>query len=236
MNRIAVLVAAVFVVVTGGAAIWWFGQGTEAPSVDVTAPSVETTTPAAESMSPTSAGDDSTSDAVTYALTDATRALFVIDEELRGQPMTVTATSSLVLGEMVLDPADPVSAQLGTILVNARDFTTDSSNRNRAIRGPILDSDTFEFVEFATDSIDRVESSGGEVTFTVTGDLTIRGVANRVTFDVRATLNGDETITGTAEATVDHTDWGLNIPKAPGVANVSELVTLRLEFVAAPTA
>ena len=72
--------------------------------------------------------------------------------------------------------------------------------------------------------------------FTVTGDLTIRDATNRVIFDVIATLNGDETLTGTAEATVDRTDWGLNIPNAPGVANVSETVTLRLEFVAAPTA
>jgi polyisoprenoid-binding protein YceI len=162
--------------------------------------------------------------------------MFVIAEELRGEPGIVTATSSIVLGEMALDPADPVSARLGTILVNARDFTTDSSNRNRAIRGPILDADTFEFVEFAPVSIDWLASSGSEVFFTVTGDLTIRDATNRVIFDVVATLNGDETITGTAEATVDRTDWGLNIPSAPGVADVSETVTLRLEFVAAPTA
>ena len=227
MNRIAVLSAGVFVVATGGAAVWWFGQGTEAPSVDVTAPS--------ETVSSTGDGqaDGAT---VTYALTSASRAMFVIAEELRGEPGIVTVTSSIVLGEVALDPADPVSARLGTILVNARDFTTDSSNRNRAIRGPILDADTFEFVEFAPVSIDWLASSGSEVFFTVTGDLTIRDATNSVIFDVVATLNGDETITGTAEATVDRTDWGLNIPNAPGVANVSETVTLRLEFVAAPTA
>lgn len=203
MNRNVVLAAAILLVaILGGGAVWWFGQGTEAPSVDVTAPPVETTT---------TEGTASADGAVTYALTNASTATFAIDEELRGQPATVVGTSTIVLGEIVLDDDDPAAAQVGTILVNARDFSTDSNNRNRAIRGPILDAD-------------------------IAGDLTIRDVANPVVFEVTGRLNSDETISGTATATVDRTDWGINIPSAPGVANVSETVTLTLNFVAAPTA
>lgn len=228
MNRNVVLAAAVLVVaVIGGGAVWWFGQGTEAPSVDVTAPPVETTT---------TEGTASADGAVTYALTNASTATFTIDEELRGQPATVVGTSTIVLGEIVVDPSDPASTQVGTILVNARDFTTDTSNRNRAIRGPILDADTFEFIEFAPTGVEGLASVDGEVTFTITGDLTIRDVTNSVVFEVTASLNSDETISGVAMATVDRTDWGLNIPNAPGVANVSEMVSLTLDFVAAPTA
>ena len=149
----------------------------------------------------------------------------------------MVGTSTIVLGEIVVDPEDPASTmQVGTILVNARDFTTDSGNRNRAVRGPILDADNFEFIEFTPISIDGVEDTGSGVTFTVTGDLTIRGASNPVTFDVAAGLEGDGTISGTATATMDRTAWGLDIPNAPGVANVSEDVALTLEFVAAPTA
>ncbi|MEX2425039.1 MAG: YceI family protein [Acidimicrobiia bacterium] len=241
MNRTVLAVVAVLLATVVGAAAWWFSQGTEAPSVDVTAPSVETTAAASgdvgDSSTTTTAPEEAAGGLGTYALTDASRAVFTVDEELRGTPTTVVATSTIVLGEVAVDPGDPVSTmQIGTILINARDFTTDSGSRNRAIRGPILDADSFEFIEFAPTSIDGVADTGNEVSFTVVGDLTIRDTTNPVSFDVTATRNGDGTISGTASATIDRTDWGLDIPNAPGVANVSEDVALSLEFVAAPTA
>ena len=241
MNRTVTAVLAIVLASGVGAAAWWFSQGTEAPSADVTAPPIETTTTgrdeSGESSTTTVAPDVADEGVQTYALTDATLATFTITEELRGTPTTVVGTSTIVLGEISLDPDDAASTlQIGTILVNARDFTTDSSNRNRAIRGPILDADAFEFIEFIPTSIEGLAGSGGEVTTTVTGDLTIRDVTNPVTFDVAATLDDDGTISGTATASIDRTDWGLGIPNAPGVANVSEEVALALEFVAAPTA
>lgn len=234
MNRTVGIVAVGLVVVAAGAAVYLFGQGTEAPSSDVTAPPVETTTTTAEETSTTAPDDDG---AMTFALTGESRAVFEIGEELRGQPGTVVGTSSIVLGEVVLDPDDPSTLQVGTILVNARDLATDSGTRDSVMRGRILDTDTFEFIEFAPTAIDGLDASAGdEVTFTISGDLTIRDITNPATFDVTASLNPDGTIAGTATTTVDRTDWDLNIPNAPGVANVSQDVTLRLEFVAAPTA
>ena len=241
MNRTITAVLAVVLAAGVGGAAWWFSQGTETPSVDVTAPPIATTTTESDESSggstTTVAPEEADGGVQTYALTDATQATFTITEELRGTPTTVVGTSTIVLGEIALDPEDAASTiQIGTILVNARDFATDSSNRNRAVRGPILDADTFEFIEFAPTSVDGLVDTGGDVTLTVTGDLTIRDVSNPVTFDVTATLNDDGTITGTATTSIDRTDWGLDIPSAPGVANVSEEVALALEFVAAPTA
>lgn len=230
MNRVSLIVGAVFIAAVGVASVWWFNQGTEAPSADVTAPSVQSTTTEAAESSTTVGQANQT---VTYSLTEASTASFTIDEVLRGTPTTVVGTSSIVLGEIVYDPSDPASLQIGTILINARDFTTDSSNRNRAIRGPILDADTFEFIEFSPTAIDGFDGSGS--TFTVSGDLTIRDVTHPVTFDVTAAVDGEQVI-GTATAVVDRTLWGLDIPNAPGVANVAESVVLTLEFVASPTA
>lgn len=234
MNRSTMIFAAVLVAAVGGGAAWWFSQGTEAPSTDVTAPPVEstTTTELSESTATTAVSESEPQGGITYALTDASAATFTLTEELRGTPTTVVGTSTIVLGEILYDPADPSSIQIGTILVNARDVSTDSSNRNRAIRGPILDADTFEFIEFTPTSIEGFDGSGAA--FSVTGDLTIRDVTNPVTFEVTASIDG-EAVTGTATATVDRTLWGLAIPSAPGIANVSESVTLTLDFVAAPT-
>lgn len=234
MNRSMMIFAAVLVAAVGGGAAWWFSQGTEAPSTDVTAPPVEstTTTEASEPTSTTAGTESEAQGGITYALTDASTATFTLTEELRGAPTTVVGTSTIVLGEILYDPEDPSSIQVGTVLVNARDFSTDSSNRNRAIRGPILDADTFEFIEFTPTSIDGFDGSGAA--FSVSGDLTIRDVTNPITFEVTASIDS-ETVAGTATATVDRTLWGLSIPSAPGIANVSESVTLTLDFVAAPT-
>jgi polyisoprenoid-binding protein YceI len=75
-------------------------------------------------------------------------------------------------------------------------------------------------------------AEGEPLTFTVTGDLTIRDTANAVTFDVTATTVGNSEIEGIAEATVLRSDYGIGIPNAPGVADVSDEILIRLEFVA----
>ena len=233
MKRIIGIAGAVLVVAVAGGAIWWFGQGNEAPTVGATAPPLETTS---TMPTGTTAPSDPASVAVAYQLADETTATFTLTEELRGTPKTVTGVSGIVLGEVVVDPAHPRSLRMGTVLVNARDFTTDSGNRNRAIRGPILAADTFEDIEFSPTSIDGLpDGPADDLSFTVTGDLTIRDVTNPVTFEVTLSADDPTRIVGTAVATVDRTDWGLNIPSAPGVANVAEEVRLTLDIVAVPT-
>jgi polyisoprenoid-binding protein YceI len=236
MNRSVLVAAGLTAVLIGGAAVWWSSQGTEAPSVGVTAPPVVSTSTTATDQVASGTTDPPPAapagNPTIYAFAEGTNATFMIAEVLRGTPTTVVGRSTIVLGEILYDPEDPASLQIGTVLVNARDFTTDSSNRNRAIRGPILDADSFEFIEFTPTSIEGFDGSGSP--FRVAGDLTIRDVTSPVTFDVTATLVDDE-VRGTATAVVDRTVWGLNIPNAPGVADVSEAVTLTLEFVAVPT-
>ena len=66
------------------------------------------------------------------------------------------------------------------------------------------------------------------------GDLTIRGISNPVTFDVTVDEASADGIEASASATVDRTDWDLNIPSVPFVASVAEEVTLELDLVLAP--
>lgn len=243
MNKLSrgvlIVIGAVALLTLGGAA-WFFGQGGAEPTTDVTAPAITTTAPAESTESrapePTDGPRDTPpSTSSTFELTDASTATFTIDEVLRGSPTTVVGTSGIVLGQIEIDRDDLSASRVGTILVNARDFSTDSSLRDRAVRGPILDADTFEFIEFAPTSIDGLSgtaTTGDQLSFTVTGDLTIRGVTSEVTFDVVTTLVDDSTIEGSATTTVDRGDFDLTIPSVASVADVSEQVPLTLEFVA----
>ena len=239
MNRNLLTIAGVIAAVALGGLVWFFTQGNAEPTTDVTAPpiAVETTTTVGSDaeVSTTAGGEtpDPTSDI--FELTDESRATFTIDEELRGSPKTVEAVSSIVVGQLRIDREDLANSEIGTILINARDFTSDSSLRDRAIRGPILDSAEFEFVEFVPQSIDGLSGPatvGQELTFSVSGDLTIRGVTQPMTFDVTATLTSETTIEGTATTVVERGPFELVIPSVPTVANVAEEVPLRLDFVA----
>ncbi len=66
----------------------------------------------------------------------------------------------------------------------------------------------------------------------MSGDLTIRNVTQPVTFTVTAQGTSASQIAGTATATVNRSDFNLDLPSVPNVANVGEQVTLQINFVA----
>jgi polyisoprenoid-binding protein YceI len=163
---------------------------------------------------------------------------FIITEDLRGQPTTPIGITNQVAGDIVVDFSTPANSRVGTIRINARTLTTDSEFRNRAIRAEILESskDEYEFIDFTPTAISGLPASvavGEEVTFQITGDLKIRDIVNAVTFDVTATVVSEDRLEGTASTQVTRAAYDLQIPNAPGVANVSDEVTLEIDFVAA---
>jgi polyisoprenoid-binding protein YceI len=73
---------------------------------------------------------------------------------------------------------------------------------------------------------------GSTFTFQIAGELTIRDVTQPVVFDVTATADALNALSGTASVTIQRSDFGLAIPSVPSVANVSEAVELAIDFVA----
>jgi polyisoprenoid-binding protein YceI len=241
MKRALLVVISALVVLVGGVIIWFYTSTNIEDPVEVTAPPV-TQAPDTTVATSTGTGDDpagnggqnGTTGSV-FELTDASTVTFELDEVLRGSPMTVVATNSEVAAQIALDPSDLSRTQIGTVVIGAQTFETDSSNRNRAIRGPILDSQQFPTITFAPTGIDGLSGSavvGELLEFTVTGDLTIRDVTRSVTFAVSASLPDEATIEGTAESTVSREDFELSIPSVASVANVSDEVLLKIDFVA----
>jgi polyisoprenoid-binding protein YceI len=168
---------------------------------------------------------------------EESRVSFTLTEDLRGQPTTVVGTTNQVAGDILVNFADPASSQVGMIRINARTLVTDQEFRNRAIRAEILQSaqDVYEFIEFTPTAITGLPETvdvGQTVSFQIVGDLKIRDIVQSVTFDATATLVSSDRLEGSATAQVTRDQYGLQIPNAPGVANVSNDVTLGIEFVA----
>lgn len=232
MNRriLSWVLAVVGILVVGALAYLYFAGGSGEPSTELTTPTL---------ASPDSSGGTTPEGFVAFVIDPGqSLATFELDEVLRGSPQHVVGTTTEVAGQVQFDPGDLSTVQFSQILVNARTFATDSSLRDRAIRGPIVlnsAEDEFEFITFDVTSVDGLPDSispGDEVTFTMTGDLHIKETSTPVTFDVTAGMSDDSTITGTAQTTVLRSDFGIGIPNAPGVADVTEEVLIKLDFVA----
>jgi len=168
---------------------------------------------------------------------DSSEVRFILNEVLRGSPNTVTGRTNQVAGQIGVDFTTPANSQVGEIKIDARALTTDNELRNRAIRGQILQSsqDQFEFITFKPTSITGLPDTvtvGQPITFQIAGDLTIRDITKPATFDVIVTPASKTQISGSANATIQRSDYNLTIPTAPGVADVDQAVRLEMDFVA----
>jgi len=225
--RIGLIVSLIVIgFMLAGAAYVWFSGGNGQASAAVTAPSLV--------LEP---GD--TRSLYSIAPHQA-EARFIIQETLVGNPKTVIGSTHEVAGEMLIDLDNPQNSVLGVIRVNVRTLETDNEFRNRALRGQILQADRpeFEFAEFTPTSLSGLPESvtvGEAFTFQIMGSLRVHGVSRDVTFDATVTPVSHTRIEGTVRTSIMYRDFGMNIPAAAGVANVSDDVRIEIDFAAQTT-
>lgn len=217
------------VVALFAAAYIWFSGGSGEPSTEISAPTLE---PAATDES---GGGDVT---IFRIVPEESQVRFIIHEELMGQPTTVVGQTRQVAGDIRVDFQTPANSLPGTIRINIATLATDNEFRNRALRGQILQSNQpqNEFAEFVPSSVSGLPAAitiGEPITFQITGNLTVRSITREnTTFDVTVTPVSESRLEGSATTEVLYTDFGMSIPSAPGVANVTEEVQLEIDFVA----
>lgn len=201
-----------------------------APAAEATAPSEEkaaTTDNLAQAASP---------DAVTFTIvTEGTEARFSIYELLMGQDKTVIGATSAVEGSISVDRANPGTATMSPIRIDASTLATDSGRRDGAIQRWILESnkEQYKYIVFTPTQLDGLPATvaiGEPFTFAVIGDLTIRDVTKQETFTVTVTATSETELVGLGQTTVMRGDYNLTIPSVPSVANVAEEVPLEIEF------
>lgn len=173
---------------------------------------------------------------ITYEI-DASRseARFTIEEVLRGSDTTVVGISSNLAGQIAFDLNNPTAAQIGEILINARDFATDNNFRNRAIANEILLTNTYEFITFVPKELIGLPDSvtiGQTYDFQIIGDLTIIGETREVIFDATVSPISETELQGAASTTILYDDFGITIPLSQAVSAVNDDVLLEIDFIA----
>ena len=237
----------IFLNITGGSAEP--SQAISAPTLSVeefvapTEPSVveeqvtaaETATPSEESA-PAEAGLAPTIYQIASAESEARFSVYETFPE-----GTAGGRTSEVAGDIFVDFNTPSNSQLGIIRINLRTLATDDPDRDKSIRCCVLLTarPEYEFADFVPTQItglpDQV-SMGQSVEMQVTGDLTLRGVTNPVTFNVTLTIVNPQELRGLATTTVMRSNFNILNDADNGFDyhGVAEEVTLEFEFVARP--
>ena len=203
-NIIVGIVIAVLLVVGAGIAYLYIAGGDGEVSQDINEVS-ETIDTGAEST-------------VFSIVSEESEASFSLEEDLRGNRVTVIGTTNQVGGDVAIDFTNPSASDVGTITINARSLETDNGFRNRAMRSDILQSaqDEYEFITFAPTSLSGLPDSvdvGETYTFDIIGDLTILDTTTEVTFNAEVTVVSETEITGSATTNILYGEWGLPVPR-----------------------
>ncbi len=127
----------------------------------------------------------------TWTLTSDSTLGYRIEEVLSGLDSEAAGRTSDATGTLTIDGATATAAEF---TVNMASMTSDSDRRDGQYRTRIMTVDQFPTATFVlTSPIDfgSVPAEGTTITATATGDLTLRGVTNSVTFDVQAKLENN---------------------------------------------
>lgn len=232
-SSIALAIIAIVVLIAGGTYVYVTAP-TKAPSAPIEQVAVET--PSMNAPSSTEATPDTASQGYRI-VSERSQAQFSLDEDLRGNHITVVGTTNQVSGTVQADRANLSTAMISPIKINARTFVTDSEQRNNAIRRIILKSedDANEFITFTPKTVTGLPASaeiGQSFPLAVTGDLWISGTSKEVTFQGTASFTSDNELKGHVDTTVHYPDFGVSVPNLPFLANVDQDAKLALDFVA----
>ncbi len=161
---------------------------------------------------------------------------FSIGEILNGKDFTAKGMTNKISGDISFSKKDDssVDVSIKNILVDARDFKTDSENRDKAISGFILRSknnENFNFIKFTPDESIVNMTPGVKKNFELSGDLTISGITKKATFNL-ALIFGEDTLSGEANTKIKRSDFDLKVPSVPFVAEVNDEFNVDVKILA----
>jgi polyisoprenoid-binding protein YceI len=140
-----------------------------------------------------------------------------------------------IAGDLLIDFAKPSNSQVGEIVIDVSQFTSDESRRDNFIRRNGLNSSQYPKATFVTKSIQGLPAQvavGDQVSFKISGDLTVKETTKPVIWDVTLKL-GDKRLEGSATTQILMSDFGVGPLKLP-MLQTKDDVKLVFDFVALP--
>jgi polyisoprenoid-binding protein YceI len=199
--------------------------------------SIPSATPIATATATASAAV-TTASAGTWSVTDKSKATIRVREQLVGVslPSDAVLTATGAKGSFDLH-ADGTFTSASKITFDLATLSSDERDRDNFVKRDTLQVTQFPTAEFAptkTSGLTLPLAASGTFTFTLTGNMTIKGKTHEVTFDVTAKRDGsDLTATATANPSWKFGDFGMTAPSVPfRVLSVTDEIRATIDIVA----
>ena len=164
---------------------------------------------------------------------DGTRARFRAREQLARLPAMTEAvgTTSDVSGSIGVGP-NGVVPEASKFTVRMDTLTSDSTMRDRFIKMETLQTQRFPTAEFQAKEASGLPwplPTSGELSFQLTGDLTVHGVTQTKTWDIDAKFAPSE-VSGTGSTSVTLEQFGMEKPRVGSVLSIEDTIVLEIDF------
>lgn len=159
---------------------------------------------------------------------------YLVREQLAGLdlPNDAVGRTNAVAGGISLDESGRVIPGASEFVIQVGGLTSDKERRDGYVRRRILVADSNPTVVLAPTALRGVTlplPTAGTRSFTLLGNLTIKGVTRPTAWRVDATFTGD-TVSGTAGTAFTFADFQLAQPRVPIVLSVADTIRLEYDF------
>ncbi len=164
------------------------------------------------------------------------KAVYEVDEVLRGTPTHVVGSTQNITGSVSLD-VNSNQIKSANVVLDASSFKTDISTRDDNVRKLVLKAEEpgNESITFNLISISGIDSGlvvGQEMPVSITGDLAILGVVKPTTFSGIVSLSESGALRIIASADITYADFGVVIPDFPFLSNIGKIAKLSVDLLA----
>lgn len=215
---------ALAVVLCGVAAGWFAVKTFYVPHVDVSY------------VVPTAAHLSASGPGQTVYRIDASRSsvTYEVSEQLAGTSHSATGSTRGIAGDILLDDTNPAASQVGEIVVNVQQLTSDQTLRDQRLQHDFLRSVDYPLATFTTRTITGLPDhvvDGTAYPISLEGDLTVKDATRPATIDAEATRSGGELrVTGTTQLKLS--DFGVGPISLAGLVKTGDDATLKLDLTA----
>jgi polyisoprenoid-binding protein YceI len=175
------------------------------------------------------------SGATRYAIqAESSEVRYRVREQLAGLnfPNDAVGATRVIEGAIVLDAQGRVVPDESRFTVDLRTLQSNEARRDNYLRRNTLETETYPTVTFVPAEARRLPfplPASGSVPFELVGDLTVKDVTRRVTWQSTATFDGPK-ISVSARTAFHFGDFGLRQPRVSVVLSVEDDIKLEADL------